>query len=469
MSETDLPEREARQAERAATEGVPVAKSRRQRLSLGGAIVWFGVSYGGAILGYLAVNAFAARLLNDSFGYFVIAITVSTLFGQLGLMGVHRGGLREAARMTPGDTAVLSELRRGVRAVLLIMLPATAIGTGAATFAVLDTPDGGVRWSVAVGMGVLVYLGGQQKLWANFLRGLGHVRFASLLEGRSGGAIASAGQGVLVGMVLLLRPEWGLPGALGAMALGLALPVLVAWRTVHRIWRHADGSGPILQDMLAVVRRYWRFASNLLGGYLNSTVEIWLAALVLTGAGLSQFSAAQRLSVLLAVPLISLGVVFSPVVSRLVGQDDQRLERLLRTGATMAASITAVVWIPMLVVPGRLLGLIFGEEFSQGAPILVLLTVGSFANVLSGMCGTALTMSRHESVVATVQWVAVVLRVALGAVAALAFGAIGLGASAAVVTIGLYATLWIATRRRLGMWTHPTLRPSLRLMRQTKS
>ncbi len=327
-----------------------------RRLSLGGAIVWFALSYGGAILGYLAINAFAARLLGTGFGYFVIAVTVSTLLGQLGLMGVHRGGLREAAKMTPDDPLVLEDLRRSVRAISMLMLPAVAAATGAVTYVLLGSADHATGLTIAVGMAVLVYLGGQQKLWANYLRGFGQVRFASLLEGRSGGAIASGLQAILLGLVLLLRPGWGLAGALSALAVGLFIPVVVAWGRVHRVWRHIDARGSLWRDLVSAVRRYWRFASNLLGGYLNSTVEIWLAALVLTAGQLSLFSAAQRLSVLLAVPLISLGVVFSPVVSRLVDSDDQRLERLLRTGATLALGITAVVWVPMLVAPGWLLG-----------------------------------------------------------------------------------------------------------------
>ncbi len=444
-----------------------MSEGRRQRLSLGGAIVWFGVSYGAAILGYLAVNAFAARLLGDTFGYFVLAVTVSTLLGQLGLIGVHRGGLREAARLQPGDDAGLSDLRRGVRAVSLTVLPATAVVTAAVTAALVDTDEPATRWSIGIGMGVLVFLGGQQKLWANYLRGFGHVRFASLLEGRSGGALASAFQGVLVGAVWLLRPEWGLAGALGALSLGFAIPVLIAWRRVAGIWGHVPGRGPVLRDLVTVVRKYWRFASNLLGGFLNSTVEIWLAALVLTAQGLSLFSAAQRLSVLLVIPLVSLGVVFSPVVSRLVDDDGIRLERLLRTGATLAMVTTTVIWVPLLVVPGRVLDVVYGDGFAGGATVLVLLTVGSFVHVVTGMSGTALTMSRHESVVATTQWVAVGSRIALGTAAGLAYGAVGLGASAAIVTTGLYLALWIQTRRRMGLWTHPTVRPSLRLVRQT--
>ncbi len=442
-------------------------RAKRRRLTLDGAILWFAVSYGLTIIGYLVINAVAARMLGTGFGYFVIAMTVSTLLGQLGLVGVHRGGLREAARMAPDDEKMLTSLRRSVRAISLLMLPGTAVVSGIVTYFLLTGSDPTNRWAVAVGIAALVYLSGQQKLWANYLRGFGQVRFASLLEGRSGGALASGLQAVLLGLVFWLRPGWGLPAALGALAVGYAVPVLLAWRQVHHMWCHLDPRGSLWGDLVGTVRRYWRFASNLLSGYLNSTVEIWLAAFVLSASQLSLFSAAQRLSILLAVPLVSLGVVYSPVVSRLVGNDNARLERLLRTGATMAVCITAVVWLPMMVAPGWLLGVIYGSGFAAAAPLLVLLTLGSFANVWSGLCGTALTMSEHESVVATVQWVAVLLRIVVGAVAATVFGVTGLGASAAAITAGLYISLWFFTRRRMNMWTHPTSRPSLRLLRQT--
>ncbi len=368
--------------------------------------------------------------------------------------------------MASDDSEVLVDLRRSVRAVSLLMLPAMAMATGVTTYLLLDDRSQATRWQIASCMALLVYLGGQQKLWANYLRGFGQVRFASLLEGRSGGALTSAGQGLLVGMVLWLRPEWGLPAALGALAIGYAIPVLMAWHRVHRIWRHVDPRGAIWRDLSSAVRRYWKFASNMLGGYLNSTVEIWLAGLVLASTQLSLFSAAQRLSVLLAVPLVSLGVVFSPVVSRLVGRDDERLGRLLRTGATLAIGVTAVAWVPMLVAPGWALGIVYGSEFADAATILVLLTLGTFTGVWCGMSGTALTMSRHESVVAGAQWVAVLLRVGLGVASVKAFGVGGLGLSAASITGMLSLYLWLTARRRLGLWTHPTLHPGLRLLRQ---
>ncbi len=121
----------------------------------------------------------------------------------------------------------------------------------------------------------------------------------------------------------------------------------------------------------------------------------------------------------------------------------------------------------MLLFPAAILTLIFGSGFGEAAPILVLLTLGNVANVVVGLCGTVLIMSHHEGSVATVQWCAVVARVVIGAAAALAFGAVGLGVSAAVCTVALYAAMWFVTKRETGLQTQVTLRPKLRLLKST--
>jgi O-antigen/teichoic acid export membrane protein len=234
------------------------------------------------------------------------------------------------------------------------------------------------------------------------------------------------------------------------------------------LWRHIDVRGTLLRDVLVVLRRDWRFTSNQTATYLNSTLELWLAGLVLSRVATSQFGAAQRLSLLLVIPLTSLQVVFAPAVSRLLAHDeDSRLEPLLRTGATLATVATAVLWVPMLVLPGTILSLVFGSGFAGAAPLLVLLTVGNIANVLTGLCGTVLIMSHNEGAVATVQWCGVAVRLVLGLVAATVFGPVGLAASAGSVTVALFAAMWFTTKRRMGLSTHFTLRPRFRLIKST--
>ncbi len=445
-------------------------RTTRQRLSILGALGWFTASYGLAIIGYVASNAIASRWLGrGEYGYFVVAVTVSAVIGQLGLLGVHRAGLREAARMGADDDEGMALLRRGVRAVLLVSLPAASIASGLVTYIVSGNEPVKTRLVMAVGFALMVGLGGQQKLWANYLRGFGDVRVASLLEGRSGGAIVAMAQALLLGIVWKSAPDTGLPGAVAALAVGFALPVGWAARRVTRRWQHVHV--PVtdaVKDLRIVFHRDWRFALNQFASYLNGTVEIWIAGLFLAGTATSLFGAAQRLALLLVIPLTSLQVVFAPVSARLIAADDiPRLERLLRTGATIAAGVTAVAWVPMLLLPGPMLRVVFGPGFAAAATVLFLLTVGNIANVVSGLCGTALTMSRHEGSVAATQVGALVLRLIAGTTATVLFGLDGLAVSAAVLTVLMYAFMWRLAKNRLGLHTQPTLRPSLKLARET--
>lgn len=444
-------------------------KIKAKKLSVAGATIWFAFCYGGAILGYLVINGVAARLLVEDFGQFVIAVTVTSLLGQMALMGAHRGGLREAARLIDSDSEGAATLPRAARAVSLLTLPAFSLGTTVAAFYVYTDTPLLMRVVLAASMGALVWFGGQQKLWANYLRGYGQVRFASLLEGRSGGLLVSLFQAFFIFGILLLAPEMGLSGAMAALAAGYVFPVLIAWRRVSIRWLNINVDGNLFQDLRDVVIRNWHFASNLVAGSISAAAEIWLAGLILSAVEVSQFSAAQRLSVMLSIPFVSLGVVFSPVVSRLAGHDDRRLESLLRTAATAAGAVTALAWIPMLFLPAFLLQMVYGPWFSTAAELLVLLSFGSMTIILSGLSSTALTMSRHEAVVGYVQWMVVAARVVFGAAGATVFGAVGLAASDAAVTALHSLTLWILARKRLGLRTHPTLRPAIKMMFRTRA
>lgn len=438
-----------------------------RRASVFSALVWFGISYGVAIVGYLVGNAVASRWLGlADYGYFVVALTTSTVVGQLGLLGAHRGGLRDAARLEPGDDEALGVLRRGARAAALVSLPAAALVSGLVLFLASGTDSDAAV--LAAGFTLLAVLGGLQKLWASYLRGFGQVRLASLLEGRSGGALVSCLQAGTLALAWWLVPGSGLAGAVLALAAGYAPPVLGAGVLVSRRWAGLPRSGSTVGAVREMVGRNWRFAVNQVAVYLAGTIEIWIAAAVLVSADASHYSAAQRLALVLAIAPTSLQVVFAPVASRMLAAGDlRRLEAVLRTGASVSAVVTLALLVPMLVVPGDLLALLFGEPFRGAAPILFLLSAAFVANVFSGQCGTALTMSHQEGAVAAVQSVSVALRVTAGTAAALLTGVLGLAVVSSVISIGVYLTMWWLARRRLGLRTHPTLRPQLGLLRRT--
>jgi len=433
-------------------------------MSLFRSLIYFVQSYLLAILGYLAVNVIAARILGTSdFGYFVALVTAANFVGQFGLLGVHRSGLREASYANAAET--LNDLRRGVRAVLLVPLPVVSAATAGAVLLWRGTASDGI--ATAVLTGVLVFATGYQKVSANFLRGLGHVRAATLVTGRSGGALVALGQALSLLLVALLLPAWGLAGVLACTVLGYALPLAWAWWLLRKSWPPHEGRNSTMQDLRRVFKRDWRFSVSQTGGFLNSTVELWLAGAVLSAAGMSLFAGGQRIGHLMVIPSTSLSVVFSPALARLAKKDDHgQFEPLVRTAATVATAASGVLWIPMMLVPGFVLTIVLGEGFAAAAPALMFIATGYLLNSISGMSATTLSMSHREGDVAVINWCAVLLRVIAGLVCAHVWGVTGLAASSAMVATLYYLASWSTARWRLSISTHATLHPRLGLLRR---
>jgi O-antigen/teichoic acid export membrane protein len=440
-----------------------VAPATRESSVLSAAL-WFAIPYAGALITLVVVNALASRQLRTDYGYFALALSVCIDLGLLGLWGAHRNGLREAARVRDAHDARLADLRHSVRAVSTLLLPAVAGLSAVGTLVVAS--DHEKNWLIAVAVGFLVWWTGQQKLVSHHLRGFGRVRLAGLLEGRSGGLLVGLAQCLALGVLLWLSPDAGLAECLLAVTAGFALPVLVAWRVAGSRWRHTPSRRPRIQDAREVVSGNRHFSSALVAASINTNLELWLAAIFLTGAQTSLLGAADRISTLVPVAMLSLGVVCAPLVSRAAHRGSAEIEGVLRAGATVATLLTSVLLVPLLIQPGAVLGLVFGESFRPAAVALVVLTLGGVANVVTGLCSVVLSMSGHEMDVARTQWTVAAFRCVLGA-ALLSYGVTGLAVSSALSTTALWVALWWLAIRRTGIRTHPTTRPDLRSLART--
>lgn len=431
-------------------------------------MLWFVLSYCVTLIGYLGVNSISSRMLGRAeFGYFAVALSITTLIGQAGLIGAHRSGLRDAARLEGHDPEMLGMLRNTSRAVGLVTLPFAGAVSGVATWFLVSSEQAATRASLSVAVGMLVLLSGELKLWASYLRGFGRIRLASIFEGRSGGAAVAVIQSGLLLALFLIAPSPGLPAAISVAVLGYLLPVLVAWRFVSRQWAGLHQPWSLRASAHRLLTRDWRFVSAQMSGYVHSNLELWIAGLLLPATATSLFSAADRLVLLLAVPLTTLQLVFAPVVARLGTKDPAVTQSLLRTGATLATVITAVGWIPMLVFPHRLLSIVYGSAFGDAGLALAILTVGYLANAVTGLAVTALAMMDQEGPLATVLWWSALMRLCLAIPAALLFGFEGLAASESIASLLTVAAAWQRTRALTGINTLMTLRPSVRLLLRT--
>ena len=125
-----------------------------------------------------------------------------------------------------------------------------------------------------------------------------------------------------------------------------------------------------------------------------------------------------------------------------------------------------MILVPMLLVPHWVVSVVLGSELTQAAPALRILALGMLVPVLCGQAGTVLTMSHHEGLMATLQWVVAGTRVVIGIAALLLFGLLGLAVSAAASTAFLGIASWWLARTKVGINTHASVRPRLMALRQ---
>ena len=279
-------------------------------------MLWLLAAYGLSLIAYLVLNGAAGRLLGVRYATFSSIVAAAAVLGQLALFGAHRAGLREVARLDPADRATRRALGRDASAVAFVAVPAVSAASALGCLLLLrDEPGAG---AVALLTGLLVAMTAWQKLAANYLRGLGRLGVASILDGGSGGATTLAAQALLLCVLLEFETRTSLSGVLWCCALAylpaLALGGGLMWRAELLVWSRRSHL-----RLLRVLRRYRVFALIQVVGFASVSIEIWIASLALPQGSAAGFDAAARLALLYGVPLNALQSVASPAISRLAG------------------------------------------------------------------------------------------------------------------------------------------------------
>lgn len=421
---------------------------------------WF--SYAIAAAGFLAVTVQAGRLLGLSgFGYFVTAVATYTVVGQIGLLGTHRIGLRDAALARDRtDTTMMERLVAQASVVSRVQISALAVLVFAGVSFAPWGPAGAGRMMGALVGALLVWIVAHQRLWSCLLRGLGGQRSASLLDGPSGGPAALLTQAVLLAGYGLTTSHGSLVVALGLMAVGQAPWSWLARRQARRRASVPAGTPLPVTALRTVLAGSWRFSVIQAAAFIGASVELWVAAPFVAASDLSLLGAAQRLSLAAVTPLTAMQIMMSPVIARGYARGDVgEMRRILGGGGAAALYASLPLLLPLLLVPGLVLALLFGGAFRAGALLLALLTLGQLANVATGLCGPLLSMTGHESTIAAVLSGTLLARVVIEVPAAIWFGVEGVVIAGAALTTVSWLALLVLAKRRTGVSACPSIRP----------
>jgi O-antigen/teichoic acid export membrane protein len=436
--------------------------SLKRHLVTGGAWVVVGktVTAGSGLI----VRALLSRLLTpEEFGVFAKAFSLVLVASMLSQLGLHQAVVRFVAEwMGAGRVA-------RARAVVGLVYRYALLGVVGAMALLLLGPGAWLArdlWHSELLAGSM----GAVSAWFAFksfevitsetFRGFKDLRWAATF----GGAIS----GLLNVAVLLVlwkaSVDTGLGLALRVIAASTALSLLIGLIVLRRKLRPlATGESVPPAEVFSIAVPLW---INGLVTYLLLQSDIWILGAFIPDDELAIYAAAAYVVALVSQSLILVNLVVPPFIADLYARGERgRLERILRTTATLAGLPAFAVLLAFIVFGKPILGWVYTEHYRAGAIVLALLSVGKMVNVLTGSCGVALAMTGHQKILMRITLVTAVLTIGGNLLVVKDYGTVGVAAVVCGGTIVQNLAMWIATRRVAGLWTHMA-RPSTAAVRE---
>lgn len=430
--------------------GATAEPSLRQRLLAGGAWVVAGkvVTAASALL----ANALLARLLApEALGAYFLVFSVTSFFAVVAQMGLSQAIVRlvaeSLATQRPGRAA------RAVRLACRLTAASTAViavllGAGLAAAIAEHFFSSALMAGVAGFTALWVIVQTFQRVLSEAFRGYHDIRMATLL----GGTLTAVLTALLFAGLWLLRDDGaGLRTVLSlAIAAGAANAILAGILIAPRT--HSAGEGGLAaRELVQVALPLWITNIMVLG---LTQADLWIIGLFLTERDVAVYGAVTRLIASIVTPLLLVNNVISPYIAQLhaTGQRD-KLEKMLRTAATLATLPAVAILIVFAFFGEQILELVYGEFYGAGATALLILAAGQVVNVAAGSCGLTLIMTGHQTLAMAITIATGALAVGGALLAVERFGIEGVAVAVAGALAIQNMAMIIFTKVNTGVWT----------------
>ena len=286
-----------------------------------------------------------------------------------------------------------------------------------------------------------------QNLIPELIRGFDDIKWASLLSGPLPQGFAL----VLLGGFWLLRGHIAFQegGALVILAGFIASTfgfVLLCLR-VSRPRRLRDYKGFLIEGT--------PIALSILASYVFVQADLWLCGLLMGKEQLAVYGMAQRMVVLVSMPLMVLGAILTPTLAKLLAKGDRdALQNLLRRSTLITAALALAVLITGAIVGRSAIDLLLGPAYVDCYVLFLVLGAGQVFHAVAGPNGYILLMAGEQRVVAWSTLIGTLLLVAGGWLAGRAWGTTGLALASATCLAIQTVWMWLAVRWRLSLTAH---------------
>lgn len=405
----------------------------------------------GRILGYATRVALARMYGPAQLGFYALGMTLAQVANVLAQFGMDNGVVRYVAHYgAGGDTArvrgtILQAL--GVTFALSVALSGGVfLGAGFLAEEVFGKPFLETMFrAFSVSIPFLTLM--SMTLWAT--QGFQTVKYATLVQH----VLRPLVNLFFVVVFYLLGIE--ILGAVAAYMLSMVLGAAAALYYLRRVFPELLESGirPRYES-----RELSAVSGPMIVANLTQYVNLWTAVIVLgvfePAPVVGVYDVAARTAGLSTLVLISFGGIFSPMASSLHRQGLMRDLGYLYEDVSRWAFTGSLFVFVVTVMLSRDIMRGFGEGFSSGWPVIVVIAAAQLFNSSVGPTARLLAMTGHQKAVMVSTVGSALIAVVASLLLAPPFGMLGAAAAtAAALVVANVATLYFV-RRRLGFWPY---------------
>lgn len=251
--------------------------------------------------------------------------------------------------------------------------------------------------------------------------------------------------GRLLGFMLAGVISYGCAVAYGLYALGRLFPEVLDRRLN---WTAYPSSRELLRFSLPT-------AAAGMFAVLVIRVDRLIVAYLLPASDVGVYQAASQFSIIFAMIISAVGVIFAPMASDLFHrQQTERLQEVFRVSTKWMLYLSIPPFLVTAFAPREVMVVLFGAQYAAGAAPLLILSLARLAHAASGSGNDLLVMAGKQNQWFVVSSSMLILNVALSFWWVPRWGLNGAALATLCAMSGMFLSLIWLIRRSLGVWAY---------------
>lgn len=258
-------------------------------------------------------------------------------------------------------------------------------------------------------------------------------------------------------IVLFYALGWGVLGAIRAAVISYAVAAVLAFACLFELFPDAFLRG---QPIVWSNRELLKFSVPVMVGTALTSLIIWTDRLLvpyfLSSHETGIYNASVQISVAFDLVLSSFSAALAARITSIHQRKEwDRLGELFKLGTKWPSYLCIPLFLAIWFDPTSLMKLIYGNQYAgDGAVVLVLLSAGQMANVMSGPVGYLLVYTEQRKLLVAASILSITTATALNWVLIPRLGLYGAGLATCIVHCVVAVGYVIAVGKVLGIWPY---------------